>query len=263
MKSYKTVLFVAACLLLASCGTFKKSVLLNDIVVPSDYMAPTRHDLKIKKGDDLRIMVAHHNPKVVEMFNHSVSTSPIGASEGKPSNVFHVNSKGYITMPIFDSVKVYGLTCQELETFLMQRLENEGIAYGATVNVKIAGYKVTIIGETGTGVYQFEDNGATVLDLVAKASLAGGLGNNTRRDKILVMRERDSIWQSDYISLLTTDLFYSPYFYLEQNDVFYVYPTQTSIWKSDDRFDYWWSRFGMITSLVSLATSILIYTKMK
>ena len=52
-------LAAAAALLATSCGTYKGYVLMNDIEAPAEYKAPVRHDLTIKKGDNLQIIVTH------------------------------------------------------------------------------------------------------------------------------------------------------------------------------------------------------------
>lgn len=256
----KLLMIALAALTLASCGTAKKYVMLNDLEAPSEVPAPPRHDLRIKKGDPLQVHIGHHDPVVLNLFNQ-VATMASKETE-KAANAYVVNSEGYVHLPIFDSLYVEGLTCNEVATLLTQRLEEEGIAYGATVSVRISGFKVTIIGETVSGVFEFEDNGATVLDLMARANMAGATGEQTRRDRILVMRERDSIWETAYISLLSTDLFNSPYFYLEQNDVYYLYPTKSRIWRSNQSFDFWWNRISLITSLGSLVGTYLVYVRL-
>lgn len=259
---HKLSLLGMVMLLATSCGTYEKYVLLNDVEVPKDYVATVRHDMKIKKGDNLQILVAHHLPKVVEVFNQKLSSID---GNNEKINTYVVNSDGFLNMPVFDSVRVVGMTCRELEKYLVDRMEAEGIAYGATVNVKIVNFKVTVIGESGRGVYTFNDDGATVFDLLATAGLAGG-GNGgnggngeagIRRDKILVMREQDSVWHTEYISLLSTDLLYSPYFYLQQNDVFYVYPSKTAIRRSNQVVDFWVQRLSIVTTLVSMVALVL------
>lgn len=251
----KVFLFVSVALLATSCGTFKKFVLLNDVEVPGEFMAPVRYDLKIKKGDEINVRVFHHDQQVMSLFNQVIASSYETWNQG---TTYKVHSNGYVDLPIFDSVKVSGLTCREVEAMLEKRMEDEGIAFGATVQVKLNGFKVTIIGESGTGVHKFEDEGATILDLVAQ----GGISSNaTRRDKIVIMRECDSIFQTEYISLLSKDLFYSPYFYLQQNDIIYVHPKWTTIWQSNNTFDYVWSRIGFLTSAASLVLTYLFYRR--
>lgn len=258
MKKNHLLRFVASAVLtavlFASCGTAEEYVLLNDIQAPSKYSPPQRHDLRIKKGDELQIVVAHRVPKVIEAFNQKIST----VDSVSRLNSYTVSSDGYISMPVFDTVYVVGKTCRELEKYLVARMEEEGVAYGASVSVKILNFKVTVIGESSTGVFEFEE-GATLFDLLAKSNMLRGTGsgaNNIRRDKVLIMRDCDSVVRSEFINFLTTDVMYSPYFYLQQNDVFYVYPSTDVIRRSNQVFDFWWDRASILTSTLSLGTTL-------
>lgn len=251
-RSTHILIAVLTVVLLASCGTAEQFVLMNDVRVPDNYPVPQRHDLTIKRGDELQILVAHRVPKVIEVFNQRISSIDTVSH----INSYTVSSAGYITMPVFDSVSVVGMTCKELEKYLVNRMDSEGIAHGASVSVKILNFKVTVIGETTTGVYSFEE-GATLFDLMAKTGMLSDDGDHVRRDKVMVMRDCDTAIVTDYLNFLSTDVIYSPYYYLQQNDVFYIYPSKTAIYRSNQRYDFWLSRWSIVTSTISFASSIL------
>ena len=71
------------------------------------------------------------------------------------------------------------------------------------------------------------------------------------------MREVDGVLNSDYISLLSKDILFSPYYYLQQNDVIYVWPSQTAIRGSNRIVDFWLSRLSIVTTAVSLVTLVV------
>lgn len=259
LKLRKILVLCAAMVMTASCGTVEEFVLLNDLDVNSYYKMQPIHELHIKRGDDLRIVVTHKLPKLTEMFNKKLNS----LDDGESYVTYTVNEEGYVNFPYLDTIKAEGLTCAELERELSRRIEEAGYAVGANVNVRVTNFKVTVIGETGTGVYTFDNQNPTIFDLVAKAGLAGGNnssfqgGTGIRRDKILVMREVNGILNSDYISLLTKDIFFSPYYYLQQNDIIYVWPSQTTIRSSNRLFDYWWGRLSVVTTAVSAITLLV------
>lgn len=254
----KLMCFVAIALLASSCGTTEEFVLLNDLDVEAYYKMQKMRELKIKRGDELRIIVTHKVPMLAEMFNNKINS----VEDGESLTTYTVNGDGYINFPLLDTVKVEGVTCAEAEQLLSKKIADAGLAYGATVSVKIKNFKVTVIGESGTGIYEFEDGKATIFDLVAKANLMqsngnGISGNGIRRDKILIMREVDGVLTSEYVSLLTKDIMFSPYYYLQQNDVIYVWPSQTAIRNSNRIFDFWWSRLSIVTTAISTVTLFL------
>lgn len=246
-------------MLLASCGTVEEYVLLNDLDVDTYYRMQPMPELRVKRGDDLRIVVTHKIPMLAEMFNNKINS----VEGGESLTDYTVNGDGYINFPLLDTIKVEGLTTSEVEQMISKRIADAGLAYGATVNARITNFKVTVIGEGATGIYEFEDGRATIFDLVAKANLAqgnnsfagGGIG--IRRDKILVMREVNGVLTSDYISLLSKDIIYSPYYYLQQNDIIYVWPSQTTIRGSNRIVDFWLSRLSIVTTAVSLVTLVV------
>ena len=266
MIIFKRLLIVlAAALLAASCGTVQEYVLLNDLDTDAYYKMQKPRDLKIKRGDELQIVVTHKLPQIVEMFNQSgiTASAPMTSSHQTRNDSkmveYTVNSDGYITFPILDTIKVEGMTCTELATHIANLIETGGYANKPTVHVKITNFKVTVIGESATGVFEFDDEHVTLLDLVAKANLTqgsngGGFGTNIRRDKILVMREVNGVLYSEFVNLLTKDVFYSPYFYLQQNDIVYVWPSQTAIRNSNRIVDFWLSRLSIATTAVSVVT---------
>ena len=259
---YKSLIFAFVALLATSCGTTEEFVLLNDLDVDSYYKMQQMQELKIKRGDDLRIVVTHKLPMLAEMFNNKINT----VEGGESLTTYTVNGDGYINYPLLDSVKAEGLTCSELEQKMSQIIADRGLAYGATVSVKITNFKVTVIGESGTGIYEFEDGRATIFDLVAKANLVqsnssfnGGMG--IRRDKILIMREVDGVLTSEYVSLLSKDIMFSQYYYLQQNDIIYVEPNSSRArqsWNVPPALSLGMSSVG---TLISIATFIITLTK--
>lgn len=255
----KKIWLVAALMMLAtSCGTVEEYVLLNDLDVDTYYKMQPMQELHIKRGDRLRIVVTHKLPMLAEMFNNKINS----VEGGESLTEYFVNEGGYINFPLLDTVKVEGLTCSEAEQLLTKKIADAGLAYGATVSVKITNFKVTVIGEGATGIYEFDDR-ATIFDLIAKANIAqggnaGGMGGiGIRRDKILIMREVNGVLNSDYVSLLTKDILFSPYYYLQQNDVIYVWPSQTTIRSSNRIVDFWLSRLSIVTTAVSVVTLVV------
>ncbi|MCR4829117.1 MAG: polysaccharide biosynthesis/export family protein [Bacteroidales bacterium] len=259
MKKYNTrvVLLVAALLVmtLTGCGTVEEYVLLNDWNTDLTYKMPDHKDLKIKPGDDLRIIVSQKEERIAAQFAQNSTLN-----DPKSYSNYTVNYDGNINFPMLDTVRAVGLTCTELEHHIKELIEDAGLAVEPSVNVKITNFKVTVIGESGTGVYTFDNPNVTLFDLLAQANLVanGGNGaNSIRRDKILIMREVNGTLRSEYVNLLTKDVIYSPYFYLQQNDVVYVYPSNYAIRNSNKMVDFWLGRLSIITTGVSVITLVI------
>ena len=63
----------------------------------------------------------------------------------------------------------------------------------------------------------------TILDALASS---GDIGEKGRTDNILVIREKDDTKEFKRLNLTDQSVFYSPYFYLQPNDIVYVEPVK-------------------------------------
>ena len=83
-------------------------------------------------------------------------------------------------------------------------------------------FKFTVLGEVSRpATYTLQERSVTVLEAVG---LAGDLTNYGSRKNILVIREQDGKREFGRVDLQDRNVFASPYFYLNQNDVVYVEP---------------------------------------
>jgi polysaccharide export outer membrane protein len=94
------------------------------------------------------------------------------------------------------------------------------------VNIKITNYKVSVLGEVNKpGGFTVENERVTFLDALA---LAGDLTIYGKRTNVMIFRENDNGEKTiAKIDLTTDQLFGTPYYYLQQNDIIYVEPNKT------------------------------------
>ena len=88
----------------------------------------------------------------------------------------------------------------------------------------------------------------TILEAIAKA---GDLAKNARLDRIAVIRMVDGKQEIYYNDIRTAEIFKSPTYFLQQNDIVYVAP------KYKERNENAWQTATFIVSLGSLASTIL------
>ena len=108
------------------------------------------------------------------------------------------------------------------------------------------------------GVYTAPNEKISIVEAIARA---GDLDLYGQRDKIFLIRE-NAQGQREYHQLNINDaeIFNSPYFYLQQNDIVYVEPKKVQARNSffASSTSMWLSLFGMLTSV---STFILALTK--
>jgi polysaccharide export outer membrane protein len=90
----------------------------------------------------------------------------------------------------------------------------------------------------------------TILEALAAA---GDLTPYGRRDNVLLTREVDGKIQIARLNLRSQDIYTSPYYYVQQNDVIYVSPNKVRAVASTNA-SLW---FSMVSTIASAATVIV------
>ena len=219
--------------------------------------------VKIQADDLLDIMVNNKNPELAAPFNLSTLYSEASGSVGSTNTQverlgYLVNQQGHIEFPILGAISVKGLTLFELANLVKKELVEKGYMEDPIVTVRLLNYKVAVLGEVNSpGTKLFETERVTILDAM---SAAGDLTLYGKRDNVLLIREQNGERTMVRLDLTSTDLFESPYFYLQQNDVVYVEPVKNKINQrnSNPNVSIILSYLSFLTSLTSL---VFIFAK--
>ena len=230
MKSLK-LLVVVATLVFASCGTQKKSILyLQDAVADAPENITNQYELKIKPSDILGVTVNSRYVELAEPFNLSMTSyQGVGTGRAGGSQIQGqvVDDEGYISMPVLGKIKAAGLTRTELATAIEQELISGGHIKDAVVNIQFLNFKINVLGEVSNpGEYTISSDRVTLFDAL---SMAGDITDFGLKDRITVIREENGQRTIAYLDATTKNVFDSPYYYLHQNDIIIVDPTETKL----------------------------------
>jgi len=115
------------------------------------------------------------------------------------------------------------------------------------------------LGEVGSkGLYSIPGDRITIFEALAKA---GDLTDNSRVDRVRVIREYGNKRRELDVDLRSKDVFLSPAYYLQQNDIIYVEPNSNKMEEESRRRLYFWQLgFSVISSLTSF---VLLFVKLK
>ncbi len=167
-----------------------------------------------------------------------------------------VDKKGDIMFPILGKIHVVGMTTAQLAEELTRRIAKDVEA--PYVRVELMNFNVNVMGEVQTpGRYNFETERVSVLDALAKA---GDMSVFGKRHNVTVWREEDGVVTYHKLNLNDSKAYSSPYFYLKQNDVLYVEPSESRAGQADynQNNSYKVSVISAIVSGVSVITSLVI-----
>lgn len=169
-----------------------------------------------------------------------------------------VDTNGEIDFPILGKMHVAGLTRLQLTELIKQRLTEEDLIKDPVVTVQFLNYKVSVMGEVNRpGSFNISGDRITLLEAL---SMAGDLTIYGRRDRVAVIRENDGQRTILYHDLRSSDVFNSPCYYLQQNDIVYVEPNNSKAGQSEinqnKSVGVWLSAGSILVSIVSLIVTL-------
>lgn len=219
---------IAAVLFMSSCGVKYKSVpYFQDLPVDSTIQEQIQNQtvLKIQKNDILALTVNSLNPEASAIFNMGTTSSIQGSTTANvnPTNTangFMVDEKGMIQLPLIGSVKLEGLTTSQARELIQSKLVN--YLKEPVVSIRLINFRVSVLGDVSRpGVYPVNNERVNVSEAL---SMAGDLSITAVRNNVLLVRETDGKRQYIRLNMQSKELFNSPYYYLQNNDVLYIQP---------------------------------------
>lgn len=200
----------------SSCSSTKNNIYFKDLQNDTTLNNLVSKDFqpKIQKGDLLNITVGSLSPENTVLYN--IPQNAIGTQPG-----YLVDENGNIQFVKLGTLPVAGLTRKELKS----ALENKLKPYLTEVIVAIGflNRQVTLMGAVSPKVIPITQDNMTILDALATG---GGIGEGGKLDNVLVIREQDNSREFKRLNLTDQSVFYSPYFYVQPNDIIYVEPTK-------------------------------------
>lgn len=169
-----------------------------------------------------------------------------------------MDEAGFLEMPIIGKVQCNGLTRHELAEAIAGKIREGGYINDPTVNVQFDDMKISVIGEVARpGQYDVTRDKISIFDALA---MAGDMTVFGIRTEVAVQREVDGVRSIEYLDLTSKEIFNSPAFYIQQNDVIYVkpnkYKAQTGEFNQNRSF-----YLSLVSTAISVATLIVTLTR--
>ncbi len=249
---------VVMVLLLASCASRKNIAYLQDMEQGQRYLFDVKHEATVHINDRLSITVTCKRPELALPFNAfgsnvhvgadgNVSTS-MGGQSGDAVKGYRVDVDGNIEFPILGKLHVAGLKVSEVTELIRKRIVDGSYIKDPQVSLEFLNFKYTVLGAISSpGSYSVKDDRITLLEAIATA---GDLAVNAKINSVAVIREIGGEREIFYHDLRSKEIFTSPCYYLQQNDIVYVEPK----YKKKDNED---RGFQIGATLISLASVIV------
>ena len=233
---------LAVCsLLLASCVNPKEVLYIQDITGETRQDIVTKYQTTIQKDDQLYISVSSKQPELTTPFIMAEMGNSISNNTGnsRPKG-YLVDDEGYIVLPVIGKMKAARKTCSQLAHDISAKLRNSDYIKDASVNVQIMNFKFSVLGEVNNpGSYQVDGQRVTIFDAISRA---GDLNIDGNRDIVLI-REMERDRKIVKLDLRSKSIFSSPYYYIRQNDIIYVTPSDRKINMRSESAQYYAGAF--------------------
>lgn len=252
MKHFLNIIVVSVLYLFSSCTSGKKLIYFQGNLSSTE--SNKNYNPVIHTDDLLSVTVMGMDAEVVRPFNlpqQNLNSNLGGYTQGTPPPPgYLVDTEGNIEFPVIGKLKVAGLTRSVIIDSLKNRLKQ--YVSNPTILIRVLNYKVTVLGEVrNPGTFTIPNERVTLPEALG---IAGDLLITGKRKNVLVVRDVDGKKTEYRVDLTSKELFSSPVYYLNQNDVVYVEPNRAKINSSVINP----SNAGIVISAVSLVISVLV-----
>lgn len=248
-------------ILLASCSGQKRIVYFQDMQAGDRDTIQDTVLIRLQVSDKVNIHVSARDPEISNLFSLYKTTN--GSQSASQKSGYTIDSHGDINFPILGKIHVEGMSREELTEFLVSQLEERQLVKDPVVTVEFENLSVTVIGDTKNSqrLYINKDY-YTLLDAMADI---GDLEITGVRETVKVLRNDNGVVTAYNVNLCSAqDVYASPVYYLQQNDVIYVAPNKK---KTRGYYDNatmlitptFWT--GIVSSALSLTSVIIALTR--
>ena len=233
IRLFKSFFIVSFSLfLLNACTSRKEIVYFQDLEAGKEVATTQQYQTTLQADDLLIITVSAVDMEAVRPFNLiTAGYSPNNNTVvGNPKNqTYLIANDGTINFPVIGSLKLGGLTKTGAIQVLKEKLND--YVKDPIINIEMVNFKISVLGEVKSpGTYTIPNERITVVEALG---LAGDLNIAGKRTNVLVIRDINGAKSYTRIDLTKKELFSSPVYYLQQNDVVYIEPNKARIQSAD------------------------------
>ncbi|MDY6250470.1 MAG: polysaccharide biosynthesis/export family protein [Bacteroidaceae bacterium] len=261
------LLFAILSVSFSSCVSQKEVVYFqnSDSLFAHVQTIAQNYDMKIKPADRLSVSISCSETKLLTPYASNIT---MGTNEGNVNTSssqsrevytgYTVDASGYVSLPVLGKVKAQGYTEEEFAKVLEKLIIEHGIN-DPQVTVKFTNASVSVLGAVRSpGRIALNSKRTSILDVLASA---GDITDSGLKKNIKLFREVDGKRMQYVIDLRQSDVFNSPAYYVQQNDLIYVEPNRTAQVKNSPFFTIWSASASIASVVISITSLILAITR--
>jgi len=214
-------MILAAIVLSTGCNSPRRLSYMMDLAYDMPFVAKPAPELLVQRGDRLEIQIFSSVPELTAPFR-----TRSAQAETMVGDVYLVERDGCIMFPTLGSISVEGKTLNQVRETISGLIQKGGYIKEPMVRARLANFTVTVIGSAGNTVIPVEDSDINLLQVIARSGRTSG---NSNIREVTVIRNERGFRTAYKVNLQTKELFDSPVFYLQQNDIVYIKPQGFSL----------------------------------
>jgi polysaccharide biosynthesis/export protein len=217
----------------------------------------------IQPEDILAVTIYSSNQEEAERFNimdsrvlgQQMRMGGAGAAGAQMEPLgYRVSSQGTIDVPVIGKIQAQGKTVEEIKYIIEGKVASTNYLPDVNVQVMFLSFRITILGEVNApGSFIIQSQKMNILEALG---LARDMTIFANRDNVLVVREKEGVRSYGRLNLKSKDIFESPYFYLQPNDIVYVEPHRAKVMAAPDPASRYVSGILGIATLVTLIITL-------
>lgn len=250
MKRTVELVLLAVVLSVSACVSPSQITYIKDMQYGRDYPAKPAPELHVQKQDRLTIHVYSSDPALATPFNVGALTQDGVGGTREASYI--VDADGNIDFPVLGTIPVEGMTLKEVQMNITNRIINSGYIREPVVGVDLQNFSVTLVKYGTTSRISVTDRSINLLQVVAPT-----IGEKIK--EVEVIRTENGVRTAYHVDFQTIEMFDSPVFYLQQNDIVYVKPAR---WQVSQTGQTLRTTITMITTFVNVASNIMIWLRL-
>lgn len=227
-----------------------------------------QYEMRLKPADQVYIKATCSEPELLDVFSQGVILGSTGRSgggnvsgSGTLSNIngFTVDNQGFISLPHIGKLHVMDMTTEECARLVEEKIRENGIATDPEVQVYLLNARVTVLGAVGAPrVVSLTSERNTIVDILAQC---GDIGDTGLRYKIRLFREENGMRQMYFLDMTKADVFQSPAFYVQQNDLIYVEHNKSKGVKASPLYTFMGAGSSILAAIMSVISFIFVFKK--
>ncbi|MCF0197516.1 MAG: polysaccharide biosynthesis/export family protein [Bacteroidaceae bacterium] len=266
---FRVLVMLCAALTIQSCVSTKKIVYFQgaDELMRQGQAILQQYEMRLKPADQVMVKVTCKEPELLTVFSQDVlmgtqgNTSNLTNSSGSLSNAYAytITNAGNLVLPSIGKVQVAGMTVDEAANAIEKAITETNDIKNPEVTVRLLNARVAVLGAVQRPmVVSLTSERNTIADVLSQC---GDIDDTGLRQKVKLFREVDGVRKMYELDMTKADVFQSPGYYVQQNDMIYVEPNKSKSIKSSAFYTFLSAGASIVGLIASITSLVLVLAR--